>query len=268
MGRLIDFLKKNYKAAAAALICVFCIAAAAEIVLIANRPHSVAVQTAVTDTEAGDVSEAYAERNEETHSQDTPDGENAEDEPDETPAATEAAQDNGSNAAQSVPEAKPSSENQDGSQQQDAAVQQPKSESAELNENKNVCTISISCATINNNLNQLDKSKKAFVPADGWILKPTEVNFEDGESVFDVLEKITKQNKIQMEFSKTPAYNSVYIEGINNLYEFDCGSLSGWQYSVNGEFPSFGCSLYTLKAGDVVEWVYTCDLGRDLGKGM
>ena len=39
-------------------------------------------------------------------------------------------------------------------------------------------------------------------------------------------------------------------------------------YKVNGVFPNYGCSKYTLKNGDVVEWVYTCDLGRDVGGYM
>lgn len=65
--------------------------------------------------------------------------------------------------------------------------------------------------------------------------------------------------------TNTPIYNSAYIEGIGNLYEFDCGELSGWMYKVNGWFPNYGCSRYRLKSGDRVEWVYTCDLGRDVG---
>lgn len=36
-------------------------------------------------------------------------------------------------------------------------------------------------------------------------------------------------------------------------------------YKVNGWFPNYGASRYQLKAGDVVEWVYTCNLGRDVG---
>ena len=56
-----------------------------------------------------------------------------------------------------------------------------------------------------------------------------------------------------------------YIEGINNLYEFSCGELSGWMYSVNNKFPQRGCSSYTLKNGDDIVWSYTCDLGRDIG---
>lgn len=43
--------------------------------------------------------------------------------------------------------------------------------------------------------------------------------------MFDVLLREMKKNKIHMEFSMTPIYNSNYIEGINNLYEFDAGEL-------------------------------------------
>jgi len=68
-----------------------------------------------------------------------------------------------------------------------------------------------------------------------------------------------------MEFEDTPMYNSAYIESINNLYEFDVGELSGWVYEVNGWFPNYGCSRYQLLDGDVVRWLYTCDLGKDVG---
>ncbi|MBO4990835.1 MAG: DUF4430 domain-containing protein, partial [Firmicutes bacterium] len=74
-----------------------------------------------------------------------------------------------------------------------------------------------------------------------------------------------KRAGIHMEFKNTPIYNSAYIEGIQNLYEFDCGELSGWMYKVNDWFPNYGCSRYQLKEGDVIEWVYTCNLGIDVG---
>ena len=70
-----------------------------------------------------------------------------------------------------------------------------------------------------------------------------------------------------MEASWTPIYNSAYVEGIHNLYEFDCGALSGWMYKVNGWYPNYGCSRYQMKDGDVVEWRFTCDLGNDIGGG-
>ena len=36
-------------------------------------------------------------------------------------------------------------------------------------------------------------------------------------------------------------------------------------YLVNGVSPGYSASEYTLKPGDRVEWVYTCDMGQDVG---
>lgn len=130
------------------------------------------------------------------------------------------------------------------------------------------CTFSIECSTILNNLDMLNPEKLEMVPSDGVILAKTTVTFYEGESVFDVLQRLCKETGIHMESSWTPIYNSAYIEGIHNLYEFDCGELSGWMYRVNGWYPNYGCSRYQLKDGDVVEWRYTCDLGHDVGRGM
>lgn len=140
-------------------------------------------------------------------------------------------------------------------------------EDVEIGDAAYTCTLSISCATILDNLDLCDPEKVELVPADGWILQPMTVTFYEGESVFNVLQRTCKQQKIHMEFSNTPIYNSAYIEGIHNLYEFDVGNLSGWMYKVNGWFPNYGCSRYQLKDGDVIEWVYTCDLGYDVGGG-
>lgn len=130
---------------------------------------------------------------------------------------------------------------------------------------ENVCTLSIRCDTILNNLDYLNPQKQDIIPSNGIILAPVSAEFEEGDSVFDLLLKITRDKKIHMEYSSTPVYNSTYIEGIANLYEFDCGELSGWMYRVNGEYPNYGCSKYKLKSGDKVEWIYTCDLGVDVG---
>lgn len=125
------------------------------------------------------------------------------------------------------------------------------------------CTLSVRCDTILDNMDWLNPEKVELVPEDGVIFPSTQVTFYEGENVFNVLQREMKKAKIHMEFSDTPMYNSAYIEGINNLYEFDCGEQSGWMYSVNG-FPNYGCSRYQLKDGDVVEWVYTCTLGKDV----
>ncbi len=127
------------------------------------------------------------------------------------------------------------------------------------------CTMSITCKTLLTNMASLHPDKRELIPENGVILPQTSVTFHEGESVFNVLQRETKRSKIHLEFVKTPAFNSAYIEGIHNLYEFDCGELSGWMYKVNGWFPNYGCSRYQLKDGDVIEWIYTCDLGRDIG---
>jgi len=131
--------------------------------------------------------------------------------------------------------------------------------------NSYTCTFSIECSTILNNLEQLDPEKLEMVPSGGTILADTTVTFYEGESVFDVLQRVCLERGIHLESSWTPIYNSAYIEGIHNLYEFDCGALSGWMYRVNGWYPNYGCSRYQLKDGDVVQWRFTCDLGNDIG---
>ena len=131
--------------------------------------------------------------------------------------------------------------------------------------NAYTCTISISCVTVLDNLEQCDPEKVELIPEGGWVLEPTTVTFYEGESVFNVLQRTCKQKKIHMEYMDTPIYNSAYIEGIHNLYEFDVGELSGWMYNVNGWFPNYGCSRYQLRDGDEICWVYTCDLGEDTG---
>ncbi|MCD8330247.1 MAG: DUF4430 domain-containing protein [Lachnospiraceae bacterium] len=129
-------------------------------------------------------------------------------------------------------------------------------------------TLLIECSTLLDNMDALPAGKEKSVPEDGIIYAEQTVTFYEGESVFDVLLRETRNNRIQMEYSFMAIYNSNYIEGIHNLYEFDGGELSGWMYCVNGWYPNYGCSRYIVKEGDVIEWHYTCDLGRDLGADM
>ncbi len=127
------------------------------------------------------------------------------------------------------------------------------------------CTFSIECTTIFNHLDDLEPEKLDILPKDGILFSSRTVQFYEGESVYDVLQRICQENRIPMESSVTPMYNSAYIEGIGNLYQFDCGSCSGWMYCVDGKYPNYGSSRYQLKPGETVEWRYTCDLGYDIG---
>ena len=151
---------------------------------------------------------------------------------------------------------------------QEETAQNQQTESGTTQEEVHTCTISIECSTILNNWDDLDQSKAEFVPSDGWILYPSEVSYTPGETVFDVLKRVCRETDIHMSSRYTPMYGSYYIEGINQLYEFDCGQNSGWMYRVNGWYPNYGCSSYEISEGDNIEWKYTCDLGSDIGGGV
>lgn len=138
-------------------------------------------------------------------------------------------------------------------------------EETQVNDVQSTAVLSVRADTALDNIDKVDPAIAQFIPKDGVIFSSRTITFNEGESVFDVLQREMRSAGIHMEASFTPMYNSAYVEGINNLYEFDAGELSGWMYKVNGWFPNYGASRYVLKDGDVIEWVYTCDLGRDVG---
>ena len=127
------------------------------------------------------------------------------------------------------------------------------------------CTLEIRCDTLLDHLDELSQGKAALVPADGQILAERSVEVRSGATVIDVLRQVLREEKIHFEYTDATAYDSAYIEGIGNLYEFDCGPQSGWMYSVNGVYPGLGCGSYTLSEGDAIVFSYTCNLGEDLG---
>lgn len=153
-----------------------------------------------------------------------------------------------------------------------------------ITEDSETVFMSIECGAILNNWNDLDANLRyeKYVPPDGMILPKggdekavsaegyetlkIEYVLRKGDTVFDILVRAARHNKIQMEHQDAPlnAFNSAYVKGINQLYEFSCGPLSGWAYSVNKVVQDRGCSAYKLSDGDVIEWKYTCDLGRDI----
>ena len=125
-------------------------------------------------------------------------------------------------------------------------------------------SLTISAGTILNKKKEAPQSVVKLVPKDGIIFSK-DVDFVEGDTVFDLLQREMKNSKIHMEYTSSPSKKTSYVEGINNIYEFDLGPLSGWMYRVNGDFPNYGASQVKLEAGDSIEWLYTCDLGEDIG---
>lgn len=139
-------------------------------------------------------------------------------------------------------------------------TQQPE----ESDQKGDTVTLTIRCDTAVNNGMHLESKWAGIVPASGCILDTTTFEIEDGDTVFDVLCQARDKFKLHMQYTD----GGNYIQGINNLYEFDGGKWSGWMYCVNGWYPNYGCKVYRVQPGDVIEWNYTCDLGLDLDAGM
>lgn len=130
-------------------------------------------------------------------------------------------------------------------------------------------SITIDCSAVYDHWEALDEALQSgeYLPKDGVILQESSYPIEEGDTAFDLLLYAASKNKIQIDYQGGDAnlYDTVYVRGIQYLYEFSCGPLSGWTYAVNGDFPDVGCSSYLLSDGDSIEWLYTCDLGRDVG---
>ena len=121
-------------------------------------------------------------------------------------------------------------------------------------------TLTIRCDTV------VGKADYDYIPDDGTILPATEFEIAEGDTVYDILVEAARGYNIQTEFEGNTAndHSHAYVSGINYLYEFSFGDLSGWIYRVNGTTQSVSCGSYKLADGDVVEWLYSCELGNDL----
>ena len=121
---------------------------------------------------------------------------------------------------------------------------------------ENICYITIECKSILSNSNKLKEGHESFVPKNGIILEKTKYSYKTGSTVYDILENACTGNSIKLS-SRNTVYG-IYVSGINNLDEFDCGSASGWVYTVNSKSPPKSCDKYTVSNGDDIIFKYVC----------
>lgn len=79
----------------------------------------------------------------------------------------------------------------------------------------------------------------------------TNVEIHDGMNICDVLTKAKDNGTITsltLDDSYLSAFHSSYVLEIN-------GFKNNWTFTVNGTSP-LGCSLYTVKPGDVIKWKF------------
>ncbi len=131
------------------------------------------------------------------------------------------------------------------------------SEEEQNDEQESRCSISISCKTALSS-SQLSDTLAAALPKDGFLAKQTYYEINEDTTVYDILLSAAEDNGLEI------TGDSSYIRSIGGIGEFDCGPLSGWMYCVNGKFPMVSVGGYTPERGDEIEFLYTCDLGKDL----
>jgi hypothetical protein len=117
-------------------------------------------------------------------------------------------------------------------------------------------TMTIRCDTV------AERADHRYIPESGVILDVTKFDIADGETAYDILTQAARTYSIQLDTKGSG--DMVYVAGINYLYEYDFGELSGWMYRVNSDTPSVGAGAYELSDGDFVEWLYSTNIGNDL----
>lgn len=118
------------------------------------------------------------------------------------------------------------------------------------------CSITIECKSILDNMDDLKKGHESYVPKNGIMLDNYKATLKSKSTVYDLLKKACNDKGIT--YTAKDTMYSVYIVGINNIDEKDCGKYSGWMYSVNGSFPNVSVDSKRLKDGDKVVFTYTC----------
>lgn len=134
----------------------------------------------------------------------------------------------------------------------------------------------------------------------GYIVEPTAVTLQSGDTVKTVTERVLKANGRSALTTMNSTYG-YYLQGISDpdrgaisipafvqqmitakdlkvnindikesqyLNEFDYTTQSGWMYCVNNVYPEVGAASTKLNSGDVIRWQFTMvGQGQDLKEG-
>lgn len=122
------------------------------------------------------------------------------------------------------------------------------------------CTIEIRCDNATARKDSItNPGIRDAIPDDGTILEVTTYTAVEGFTVYDVLAAVTAMHDPVIPIVANS--DKSYVLSINNLSEKNVGPQSGWTYRVNGVLPMMAASQYTVKDGDVIKWIYVCQLG-------
>lgn len=125
-------------------------------------------------------------------------------------------------------------------------------------------TVLAECSAALDNMGSIDERVNTadVIPADGVVIAYCEVPLPEGATAFEALTLAARQQQVRVDGSGT--VYGVYVSAIGHIAEFGFGDMSGWLYSVNGEYPEASCGEYRLHDGDAVEFHYTCGYGAGM----
>lgn len=122
------------------------------------------------------------------------------------------------------------------------------------------CTIEIRCDNATARKDSITNQGICdSIPDDGTILEVTTYTGKEGFTVYDVLAAVTAAHNPVIPIVANA--DRSYVSSINNLSEKNVGPTSGWTYRVNGVLPMMAANQYKVKDGDVIKWIYVCQLG-------
>lgn len=108
----------------------------------------------------------------------------------------------------------------------------------------------------------------------GTIIPQTKVPFKSSESIAQVTIRLLDHLGIGYTYTGSLTGN-FYLASIksfevdntpyDSMGEFDAGTGSGWMITLNGWFIDKSTAAFTVSNGDVIQWKYTCQYGKDIG---
>ena len=122
------------------------------------------------------------------------------------------------------------------------------------------CTIEIRCDNATARKDSItNPGIRDAIPDDGTILEVTTYTAVEGFTVYDVLAAVTAMHDPVIPIVANS--DKSYVLSINNLSEKNVGPQSGWTYRVDGVLPMMAANQYKVKDGDVIKWIYVCQMG-------
>lgn len=138
-------------------------------------------------------------------------------------------------------------------------------------------------------------SADAFVLGGGYLLFPTKITYNSGDTASAAFIQAAGVNGVQADYDGGPT-GDFYLHGLNGadfglnikpsladwlrgvvtfyepdnwvpgaLREYDITDMSGWMFYVNGKSPDVGMGGYEVQDGDVIELRFSLAWGMDLG---